>query len=79
VKYPCLGLLTTRGAGYLLAAVYDFVLMAVRITIGLYSSSGCHFRDYHSSLLRGKGSVVAVPGADTVGSYDSKMISSIPS
>ena len=38
--------------------------MAVRITTG---------------LLRGKGSVAAVPGADTVGSYNSKMISSIPS
>jgi hypothetical protein len=30
-------------------------------------------------LLGGKGSVAAVPGADTVGSYNSKMISSIPS
>src|SRR5438552_3923626 len=57
----------------------DFVLMTVRITIGLNSSSGCHSRDYHSSLLSGKGPVVAVPGADTVGSYNSKMISSIPS
>ena len=55
---------TTCGAGCLLAAVYDFVVMAVRITTG---------------LLRGKGSVVAVPGADTVGSYNSKMISSVPS
>ena len=52
--------------------------MAVCITTGLYSSSGCHSRDYHSSLLRGKGPVAAVPGADTVGSYHSKMISSIP-
>jgi hypothetical protein len=42
--------------------VYDFVLMAVRITTG---------------LLRGKGPVAAVPGADTVSSYNSKMISSI--
>ena len=31
------------------------------------------------SSLCGKGPVVAVPGADTVGSYNSKMISSIPS
>ena len=53
--------------------------MALRITTGLYSASGCHSRDYHSSLLRGKGPVAAVPGADTVGSYNSKMISSIPS
>src|SRR4030095_3608279 len=61
----------------LLAAVCDFVLMAVRITTGLCSSSGCHSRDYHSSLLRGKGPVAAVPGADTVGSYNSEMIGSL--
>ena len=61
------------------AAVFDSVLTAVHITTGLCSSSGCHSRDYHSSLLRGKGSIGAVPGADTVGSYNSKMISSIPS
>ena len=30
-------------------------------------------------LLRGEGPVAAVPGADTVGSYNSKMISSIAS
>ena len=71
--------MTTCGAGCFLAAVYDFVLMAVCITTGLYSSSGCHSRDYHSSLLRGKGPVAAVPGADTVGSYNSKMISGVPS
>src|SRR4029077_20319174 len=53
--------------------------MAVRITTGLYSSSGCHSRDYHLSLLRGKGPVAAIPGADTVASYDSKMIRSLPS
>ena len=57
--------------------MYDFVLIAVCITTGLYSSSRCHSRDYHWLLLRGKGPVVAVPGADTVGSYNSKMISSI--
>ena len=56
--------MTTCGAGYLLAAVYDVALMAVRITTG---------------LLRGKGPVAAVPSADTVGSYNSKMISSIAS
>ena len=44
--------------------MYDFVVMAVRIT---------------TRLLCGKGSIAAIPGADTVGSYNSKMISSIPS
>ena len=57
--------------------MHDFVLMAGRITTGLHSSSGCHSRDYHSSLLRGKGPVATVPGADTVGSYNSKMISCV--
>ena len=57
--------------------MHDFVLGAGRITTGLHSSSTCHSRDYHSSLLRGKGPVAAVPGADTVGSYNSKMISSV--
>jgi len=31
------------------------------------------------SLLGGKGSVAAVPDADTVGSYNSEMISCVPS
>ena len=54
-------------------------LMAVRIATGLYSSSGCHSRDYHSSLRRGKGPVAAVHGADTVSSHNSEMIGSVPS
>ena len=51
--------------------------MAGRITTGLHSSSGCHSRDYHSSLLRGKGSIGAVSGAEGVGGYNSKMISCV--
>ena len=35
--------------------------------------------DHYQALLRGKRPVATVPGADTVGSYNSKMISSIPS